>query len=64
MLLEIARGGDDGVALRSPERDRDHVGGHEVGSAHAQIEAFGDDVDQTALGHQIYMHLEMAAQEF
>lgn len=46
------------------ERDSDHVAGHEIGASNAEIKTIGDDVEQTALGHQIDMNLRIAAQVF
>ena len=63
VLLEICRGADDGVPLWTPQRNRDHVAGHEVGRPHAEIEALGDDVDQSTLRDEIHMHLRVASQE-
>ena len=51
------------MSLRAPQRNGDHVAGHEVGHPHAEIEALGDDVNQPSFGDEIDMDLRMAAEE-
>ena len=63
MLLEICRRADDGISLRAPQRDGDHVARHEVGHPHPEIEFVSDYVDQSSFGDEIDMNLRMAAEE-
>jgi hypothetical protein len=63
MRPDIPWRANDGIPLWPPERNRNHVAGHEVGAPHPEVEAFGDDVDQTSFSDEIDMHLWVAAQE-
>ncbi len=42
--LQIARCAHHDIAPRAPQRERDHVGGHKVGAADAEVEAAGDNI--------------------
>mgnify|MGYP003344482460 CR=1 FL=1 len=52
MLLEIAWRADDRISLGASKRYGDHVGGHEVGYPHTEIETLRDYVDQAAFGDE------------
>jgi hypothetical protein len=47
------------MTLGFSKRNRDHVGGHEVRHAHAEVEPVGDDVDESAFGHDVDMHVRV-----
>jgi len=63
MLVEVRGRADDRMSLWAPQRNRDHVAGHEVCHPHAEIESLGDDVDQSSFDDKIDMYLRMTADE-
>ncbi|MNL48579.1 hypothetical protein D3C87_1714500 [compost metagenome] len=52
------------MALRSAERDCNHVAGHQTCDPDAQIETVSYDIDHFPLRNDVDMHVGIAAQEF
>ena len=55
MSPEIVRRSDDDIALRPAQRDGNHVARHQIGAAHAEVEALGDDVEEPPFRDQVDM---------
>lgn len=62
--LEIGRRRDHRVTPCRPERNGDHVAGHEVPAAHAEIETVRHNVHEVALGHEVDLHAREPPQVF
>ena len=50
---DVSRRSDDGIMLRTAQRDRHHVLREVLAIAHAGIVAGADDVDETAFGNDV-----------
>ena len=63
MLRNILRRCHHRIALRRPERDRDHVLFEMLAIAHAGVEAVGDDIDERAVADDLQFDLRICLQE-
>ena len=64
ILLKIGRRSHYRKTQVSAKRDRDHVTRHHTPRPNTSVEAVSDDVDQTALGDELDLHVWIAAQIF
>ena len=52
------------MALGPSHRERNHVGGNQIGPAYPEVKPIRDDVDQTTLGDEVDMHSRIAPDKF
>lgn len=50
-------------ACGATQRQCDHIARHQISGPDAQIEPLGNDINKTAFGHKVNLHLGIVAQK-